>query len=198
MSAAGPPFDPRAVANLLLDILADRGRRPTHIDLQKLLYFAHGRFLLATGEPLVSGYFEAWQFGPVHPGLYQPFKRAGDRPIDFRAVRTDLVSGATETVPTPDSPVVRQHVEIVASVYGELSTGQLVKLSHASKAPWDQTVRRMTKQLTLGARISNAVIKEWFQRHKIDIGSAGRLRGPSQDAPLTRNRSRQYRGTPGG
>jgi uncharacterized phage-associated protein len=187
----GQPYDPRGVANLLLDVLDEKGRQATHIDLQKLLYFAHGRFLLATGgQPLVSGYFEAWEYGPVHPAIYQAFKSARDRKIDFRAVRTNLIAGVQSTIAPPDSPAVRRHIEVVASDYGQLSTGQLVKLSHASNAPWDRTVRRVSNEVTLGTRISNDVIKEWFQRHKIDIGSTGRLRGPFKEAPLIGNRSR--------
>jgi hypothetical protein len=88
---------------------------------------------------------------------------------------------------------VRRHIDVVASDYGQLSTKQLVDLSHASKAPWDQTIRKLSTEVVLGARIPNEVIKEWFQRHKIDIGSTGRSRGPSKDAPLAGNRSRQHR-----
>jgi uncharacterized phage-associated protein len=61
-----PPYDPRAVANLLLD-LADRDDLAiTNLVLQKLLYFAHGHFLIRTRCPLVQGGFEAWTYGPVH------------------------------------------------------------------------------------------------------------------------------------
>jgi uncharacterized phage-associated protein len=187
------PYDPRAVANLLLEVLEGKGRPPTHIQLQKLLYFAHGRFLRAENKPLVSGYFEAWEYGPVHPAVYQAFKGARERRIDFRAVRTNLLTGQQVVVEPPDSPDARRHIEAVASDYGLLSTRQLVDLSHASNAPWDQTLRRVSNEIALGARISNDVIKEWFQRHKIDIGSSSRSGGPLKDAPLTGNRSRQYR-----
>ena len=91
--SAEPPCDPRGVANLLLDIIEEKGRRATHIDLQKLLYFAHGRFLIGSGIPLLTGYFEAWRRGPVHPTVYNAFKEAGALPISFRAERTNLVTG---------------------------------------------------------------------------------------------------------
>jgi uncharacterized phage-associated protein len=187
------PYDPRAVANLLLEILERKGLPPTHIQLQKLLYFAHGRFLRAENQPLVSGYFEAWEHGPVHPAVYQAFKGARERRIDFRAVSTNLLTGEQIMIEAPDSPEVRRHIEAVASDYGRLSIRQLIDLSHASNAPWDQTLKRVSNEITLGTRISNDVIKEWFQRHKIDIGSTSRLGSPLKDAPLTGNRSRQYR-----
>ncbi len=63
--------DPRAIANLLLDLADEVGIPIGHVKLQKLIYFAHGVYLLEIGEPLVSGNFEAWQYGPVHPAVYR-------------------------------------------------------------------------------------------------------------------------------
>lgn len=54
-------YDPRAVANLLLDEADQRGTKVTNLALQKLLYFAHGIHLTQTKQPLLTGYFEAWQ-----------------------------------------------------------------------------------------------------------------------------------------
>jgi uncharacterized phage-associated protein len=93
--------DPRSVANLLLDI-ADAQRRPvTNLALQKLLYFAHAIFLVETSKPLVSGYFEAWQYGPVHPLVYKAFQEAADKPITSRASRMDVLTGTKSPVPAP-------------------------------------------------------------------------------------------------
>ena len=75
-----PPYDPRAVANLLLDTADEFGVDVTNLALQKLLYFAHGHFLKQIGQPLVQGAFEAWNNGPVHPAIYHAFKGAGREP----------------------------------------------------------------------------------------------------------------------
>ena len=75
-----PPYDPRAVANLLLDLAGNDKLDVSNLALQKLLYFAHAHFLIRTGHPLVQGGFEAWTYGPVHPAVYQAFKSAGDSP----------------------------------------------------------------------------------------------------------------------
>ena len=53
-------YDPRAVANLLLDEADRRGVRITNLVLQKLLYFAHAQHLAQRGISPLSGYFEAW------------------------------------------------------------------------------------------------------------------------------------------
>ncbi|RWO77206.1 type II toxin-antitoxin system antitoxin SocA domain-containing protein [Mesorhizobium sp.] len=46
----------------------------SNLELQKILYLAHMFYLGRTGEPLVSGHFEAWDYGPVHPDLYHRVK----------------------------------------------------------------------------------------------------------------------------
>ena len=46
------------------------GWKYTNLELQKLLYIAHMIHLGKTGEPLFEDAFEAWNYGPVIPGLY--------------------------------------------------------------------------------------------------------------------------------
>ena len=86
------PLDPRSFANLMLDEGDRLGIELTNLALQKLLYFAHGIFLNESrGKPLVSGYFEAWQHGPVRPAAYKAFKGAGARPITSAPGRWTLL-----------------------------------------------------------------------------------------------------------
>ena len=66
MSLEGP-YDARAISNLLLDMAGAGGIPVSNLALQKLLYFAHARHLVEVKQPLVTGYFEAWQHGPVPP-----------------------------------------------------------------------------------------------------------------------------------
>src|SRR6266478_1478173 len=116
--AMGEPYDSRAIANLILDE-GHRSECPiTNLALQKLLYFAHGLFLIERKRPLVSGYFEAWKLGPVHPAAYQAFKSAGDKPITFRASRLNLLTGELSPIPPPSEPDVRQHIARIMSSYG--------------------------------------------------------------------------------
>lgn len=180
-----PPYDPRGVANLLLDIIEQKGRQATQIDLQKLLYFAHGRFLVGSGVPLVSGYFEAWRRGPVHPTVYHAFKAAGARPVTFRAERRDIITGQRSIAPPPDSPLIREHLEVMALFYGRLTTSQLVEISHAAGAPWDVTVKRTSSAITLGMRISDDVIKSAFRNHKVTLTSPNPSGEPLEDTPYT-------------
>jgi uncharacterized phage-associated protein len=180
-----PPFDARGVANLLLDMGDQRGRAFTNLVLQKLLYFAHARCLVATGKPLMTGYFEAWRYGPVHPAVYQSFRDARDEIIRFRAHRTDLLSGQQSIVSPPDSPLAHEHVEFVVDTYARLPVSRLVEISHAPEAPWHYVVARANKQITLGLRIPDKVIIERFKRHKVAVGGASDLGESIEDTPFT-------------
>lgn len=53
----------------------------TQLSLQKILYLAHMVHLGRGHGPLVPGHFEAWDYGPVHPALYQKVKAFGAKPI---------------------------------------------------------------------------------------------------------------------
>ena len=71
----------------------------TQLALQKILYLAHMVHLGRAGEPLVSGNFEAWDYGPVHPTLYQKVKAFGSKPIpDIFGRRKDLPEAAQATL----------------------------------------------------------------------------------------------------
>ena len=63
-------YDPRVVANLILDIRDELNLETTNLELQKLLYFSHAFSLNRFDVPLVSGFFEAWKNGPVNPAVY--------------------------------------------------------------------------------------------------------------------------------
>jgi uncharacterized phage-associated protein len=177
--------DPRSIANLMLDEGNRIGHRITNLALQKLLYFAHGIFLMEQKRPLVLGHFEAWQFGPVHPTAYQAFKAAGEQPITFRALRTDIVTGQRAEISSPDDPIVHRHVERIMQSYGRMTPGRLVDISHAKGAPWHFIVDKARTSLAFGLRISDDVILERFKHHKVSIGHFPVIGEPSEDTPFT-------------
>lgn len=179
----GGAADPRGVCNLILDEDSDR-KQITNLALQKLLYFVHGLYLIETKCPLVAGYFEAWQYGPVHPTAYRAFKLAGDRPIDFRAVSTDPLTGEKRPIQNPGNPLIRECVRRVLSTYGRMTPGRLVEISHAKGAPWHFVVDKARTHISLGLRITDDVIIERFKHHKVSIGPEPRRGEPGEDAPF--------------
>lgn len=179
------PYDPRAVANLMLDEADRSGIKVTNLALQKLLYFAHAIFLIEAKRPLVSGYFEAWQYGPVHPAVYSAFKVAGSSPIGFRATRQDALTGERMPLELPEDLTLRRHLVRMMSYYGQLSPGRLVDISHAKGAPWDYIADKGRTSVALGLRIPDDVIVSRFKFHKVSIGATPVAGEPNEDTPLT-------------
>lgn len=179
------PYDVRAVANVMLDEADREGIKVTNLALQKLLYFAHGIRLRQSKSPLVSGYFEAWQYGPVHPAAYRAFKSCGAAPIATRAMGKDPLTGRARELQTPDDPPTVQLVRDVIRSYGRLSPGRLVDLSHAKNSPWHHIVDKARTNVALGMRIPDNVIQERFHHHKVSAGEAPRAGEPEDDTPFT-------------
>lgn len=172
----------------MLDLAEEEFGLPvTNLALQKLLYFAHGQFLIRTGKPLVNGAFEAWTYGPVHPAIYREFKHCRADPIRERALARDVMTGATQPIPALTDQLVREQIRSVLFAYGRLSPGRLVDISHAKNGPWWTTVNKAETSVALGLRISDTVTKECFKFQKVTVGAASRVGEPDEDSPLERN-----------
>jgi uncharacterized phage-associated protein len=167
----------------MLDLADSNGILLTNLALQKLLYFCHSIFLINRGIPLIKGYFEAWQYGPVHPTVYSAFKPAGDKPITFRATKQDILSGARSEILPPSDPEVRRHVTRIVAMYGGLTAARLVEISHAKNAPWHYVVEKSQKTLALGLRIPDNVIRERFRHHKVAVSESPSSGEPREDTP---------------
>lgn len=177
-------FDPRIIANAIIERCAVQGTPVTQIALQKLLYFAHGLFLVRHRKPLVSGFFEAWTYGPVHPAIYAAFKSSGATPIITSAQRKDIRTGEKHELPSLTDREAWRVINQTIAAYGELTAGQLVRLSHAKGGPWHVVCDRAEKVGSLGLRISNELIIECFQYHKISSCNLNDVGEPSEDTPI--------------
>ena len=177
-------YDPRAVANLMLDEADRLGIRLSNLVLQKLLYFAHGIYLMQTKTPLVSGYFEAWQHGPVHPAAYRAFKDAGRSAIAFRASAQDPMTGAPREMKTPNDPRLIGLMQQVLNSYGRMPAGRLVDLSHAKDSPWWYVVDKSRTEVAFGLRIPDTVILGRFMHHKVSVGLEPLSGEPNDDTPF--------------
>ena len=75
--------------------------RTVTLELQKLMYFARAIFLIETDDPLVSGWFEAWQYGPVHPAAPMRERPGWTGPRLRRSRRWGAGSGSLRSGRTP-------------------------------------------------------------------------------------------------
>jgi uncharacterized phage-associated protein len=182
--------DPRAVANYMLDVAALKGIAMTNLKLQKLLFFAHAISLTEHKTKLLSGNFEAWQYGPVHPTVYQAFKAAGPDPIGFRAESLDPVSRVRKPLPVLSESATRDICDRVVLQFGKMSAGRLVDVTHAVGGPWHHVVTSSETGANLGLRIPDEVIVERHGRQKVSVTPTPRVGEPDEDTPFVGNRSR--------
>jgi uncharacterized phage-associated protein len=143
------PYDAKAVANYLLDLASRQNRQIDPMQMQKLVYFAHGWCLALRDIPLVVQRIEAWRYGPVIRELYTAFRDAGSDPITHPAydvvLRDRQLSLRPRTFDTEEEDGrlsrddARRLVEQVWKVYGEFSGIQLSNLTHQPGTPWHDT-----------------------------------------------------------
>lgn len=99
----------------------------SNLELQKILYLAHMFHLGRTGgDPLVSGHFEAWDYGPVHPELYHKAKVFGSSPVEniFHAF-PDVLDG-------PEGAIIDEAYDSL----GRAGPGRLVNATHRKGGAW--------------------------------------------------------------
>jgi uncharacterized phage-associated protein len=119
-------YDARTVANEFLRVARGSGRSLTNMQLQKLVYIAHGYTLAILHDPLIRQTVEAWRYGPVIKDLYKTLQKYG----------AGLV---TEFIPQPSEALSETHRAIVATVeeaYSRFSGPQLSTLTHKAGTPW--------------------------------------------------------------
>jgi uncharacterized phage-associated protein len=102
----------------------------TNLEMQKILYLAHMFYLGRTGQPLVSGEFEAWDYGPVHPSLYHRIKIYGSEPVGNVFHNTPDITGA--------------EADILDEAYdslGKVGASRLVRATHRPGGAWEKHYR---------------------------------------------------------
>jgi uncharacterized phage-associated protein len=155
-------YDARQIANFLLDEADGRRLQITHLALQKLVYFCHGLSYSRFGHPLILNRLEAWKRGPVIRELYFSFNKFGDLPITNRAKLLN-VQTRTEEVIAYDFPApICGHLEEVLRIYGPLSPGRLVAMTHEKGTPWERTISQAENSANVGMHIDEELIRQFF------------------------------------
>ncbi len=115
------------------------GWQMSNIKLQKILYLAHMMHIGRENEPLISGEFQAWDYGPVHPDLYHKVKSFGAKPIseDFFATKEKIEGKHKQTL------------EDACEHLLEATAAQLVANTHWEGGAWAETYSPKQKNLTI-------------------------------------------------
>lgn len=155
-------YDPRAIANLILDCADQEGIEVTNLSLNKIAYFVHALYLAKFEQPLIDAKIEAWNYGPVIREIYSEFKGFGANPITARAQKFDVEklrrTVVIEDITEDDLAFVANH----ARRYMKISAGNLVALSHERGSPWD-LVFNESGRVNPGMEISNDIIRDYFK-----------------------------------
>jgi uncharacterized phage-associated protein len=138
-----------AIANAFLERHAGAGKL-TQMQLQKLSYFAHGWNLAVNGEPLVAGGFQAWDYGPVSPSLYDHTRYFGSNPIprvitQKDADRLSFFLNKNEDLPPYRASLSANEIDVIDRVfarYGDKDAFTLSELTHQPGTPWHQCYKR--------------------------------------------------------
>lgn len=177
-------YDPRSVANAIIESAQRRGLTVTNLSIQKLLYFAHAAALAKYGKPLVKGVFEAWELGPVNRPVYDALKQYGANPVTKLIERRDPISGETSVVSVPEDWRVREHVDDILKSIGHLSPGQLVDLSHAPRGAWSEVWNKSKTSPTIGNRIHDKLSVERFVYLKMPITETSKFGDVDEATPV--------------
>jgi uncharacterized phage-associated protein len=119
------------VADELIGLAADEGRALDQIQLQKLVYIAHGWCLALYGQPLTGDRPEAWEFGPVYRRLADALASCGLEPVTARIFHSDEVRSELEVFE-------RDLISRIYQDYSKFSGAQLSNLTRRGNAPWAQ------------------------------------------------------------
>lgn len=139
-----PNHRPEAVANKFLELADNTGL--TQLQIQKLVYIAHGWTLALCHEPLTNELPQAWSRGPVYAGLRTRIARFGaDRVTDYIRQNDNnpavfVFSGDRGEVFSAN--FTKNEESIISQVwdnYRGFSGFQLSMLTHKAGTAWHKT-----------------------------------------------------------
>ena len=153
------PHSSLAIANEF--IRRAEGARPlTHMQVQKLVYLAHGWNLAAYDNGLIEDDIEAWEFGPVIRRLYDALRIYGRGPI-ARLLRwgddTPFKSDDCEEAFAQLTPEEIGIIDLVWEKYGEFPAFKLSALTHEEGTPWSNAFTQGRNKV-----IEDASIRDYF------------------------------------
>lgn len=125
----------------------------TPMEVQKLMYFAHGWMLALHERPLHTDAWRAWQYGPVLPRVYR----------ELREYRADPVEELIGDYRADLDDEERYIIDEVYRLYSPFKGIELSELTHLDGSPWDQA-----RKQNPGANpvIYDVSIKDYFNQLK--------------------------------
>ena len=137
-----PGWSPE-IANEFIQLARADGRAFDQMQLQDIVYVAHGWCLAITGEPLTGDRPEAMEHGPEYRRLANALAPYGLDPVILEIAHLDRTADhstmdATISATIELLPDEREIVARIYSNYGRLRRSQLATLTRAEGSPWHE------------------------------------------------------------
>jgi uncharacterized phage-associated protein len=161
-----------AIANEFIRRAAAEGKSLTQMQLQKLVYIAHGWNLAINGEPLTYDKPEAWDYGPVYKELRRALRAYGREAVGREIRYCEFVPGSFHDEPEDAavaslSDAERALIDRVYQDYGKFHAFQLSALTHADGTPW-------TRVYAKGAGKFDDIPADMIRDHFVDLARTRR------------------------
>jgi uncharacterized phage-associated protein len=105
----------------------------SHLKIQKLMFFAQAVHLGMHGVPLFADNILRWKYGPVVRRVYD----------EYKVHREKSIPPVDPVDQTKYSAATRRFLDGVFAIYGHMSGGALLELSHQTRS-WKETAENAT------------------------------------------------------
>jgi uncharacterized phage-associated protein len=154
-----PNHNPLSIANEFIEL---SGGPLNQMQLQKLVYIAHGWNLAINNYPLVSGTFEAWDGGPVMRMIWNHLRDFG-----FNGEQSRLVEPIKRAKYSAQlSSEERNVIQSVWNKYSRFSGIQLSEMTHQPGTPWSNAY--------FGFGRNSPLNNQEIRQHFTELAIAGR------------------------
>ncbi|MEF0939100.1 Panacea domain-containing protein [Rhizobium sp. BR 362] len=160
------PEDARSVANFFLEIAWSREKEISHLQLQKILFFAHAWHLGKYNEPLLGQRFEAWRHGPVIRVIYDQLKRFKSSSVIEKLKKIDVLSGEMIDAHADFTADKIAFLTNLFDYYYSFHPYQLVSLTHEKGGPWEKIWEKAGEGVVPGMLIPDESIRLWILRRE--------------------------------
>ncbi|HHC6646014.1 TPA: Panacea domain-containing protein [Vibrio parahaemolyticus] len=156
------------VAYRLLQIAKENGKELSNLQLQKLVYIAHGYLLGWMGLPLIRDSVQAWRYGPVLHEIYKQFKDNGRNKVPTDGIEKITFQEAF-------SEAEEECLRGVLKLYGDDAPESLINITHQKNTPWDEVWNNRGGKNELFAVIPDELIKNHYRKVVSDPDSVDGL-----------------------
>lgn len=112
------------------------------LQLQKLLFLVYSEYTIKYDKPLFSDEFEAWQYGPVMPKLYEELSNYKYEKIKLKDVELEKTKLKLKFSKIIDIENILECVDSVICKYGEKTGGNLIDITHVKQGPWNIAIEK--------------------------------------------------------